>query len=310
MTTHFIPDIHGRVEKLEHALSRLGFKHLKGAWRHPLGDRVVFLGDFIDRGPNAGDVIRIARDMMEAGTGRSIMGNHELNAIHYHTDDAESGDGLRPRSQKNTHQHAAFLDEFPLRSAGAAEALEWMSELPLAIEEEDFRAVHACWDAAALSRLKSLSPSLRLSPDLLKLAAQDDHQVMLDVERVTKGPEIALPAGYVTHDKEGTARTRVRSKWWDNQAKYWADASLSVFDPSELPDGEVPRNLGVPHYPETEKPVFFGHYWLQGEPHLQATNALCLDYSAGLDGPLVTYRHEAGAPLSVSRMIVHDCAYA
>jgi hypothetical protein len=34
------------------------------------------------------------------------------------------------------------------------------------------------------------------------------------------------------------------------------------------------------------KPVFFGHYWLPGPPELELPNALCLDFSAGKDGPL------------------------
>jgi hypothetical protein len=306
MTIHFIPDIHGRIEKLEHALFNIGFSHRNGAWRHPQGDTAVFLGDFIDRGPDGGAVLRTVRDMIEAGSAQAIMGNHELNAIHYHTDDPITGDGLRPRSQKNTHQHAAFLKEFPLGTPEAFEMIEWMSTLPLAIDGEDFRAVHACWDDAAITRLRDLSGSLQMNSEQLHQAALNGQQVMLDVERVTKGPEIALPDGYVTHDKEGTARSRVRSKWWDLEARTWDEVALSVFDPRELPEGVVPSSCGAPHYPADQKPVFFGHYWLQGAPVLQAPNALCLDYSAGLDGPVVTYRHESGAPLSRDRIEVHD----
>ena len=56
-------------------------------------------------------------------------------------------------------------------------------------------------------------------------------------------------------------------------------------------------------YPASAKPVFFGHYWLTGEPVLQSPNALCLDYSAGKDGPLVAYRWEDGEEaLSLERV--------
>ncbi len=48
-------------------------------------------------------------------------------------------------------------------------------------------------------------------------------------------------------------------------------------------------------YPEGEKPVFFGHYWMTGMPRIEAPNALCLDYSAGIgDNPLVAYAWEPG----------------
>ena len=42
---------------------------------------VIFLGDFIDRGPHQREVIEIDRQMIEAGTAQSVMGNHEFNAI-------------------------------------------------------------------------------------------------------------------------------------------------------------------------------------------------------------------------------------
>jgi hypothetical protein len=60
-------------------------------------------------------------------------------------------------------------------------------------------------------------------------------------------------------------------------------------------------------YPVGDKPVFFGHYWMSGEPELQSANALCLDYSAGTDGPLVTYKHIAGSgELSLEQVTIHQ----
>ena len=119
-----IPDIHGQVHKLTARLLSLGYSKRGGAWRHTDPQRMcLFLGDFIDRGPANGAVIDIVRRMVDAGTALAIMGNHELNAIHFHTQDPEIGMPLRPHSQKNTIQHAAFLREFPLGSAHAEEAI-------------------------------------------------------------------------------------------------------------------------------------------------------------------------------------------
>ena len=41
----------------------------------------------------------------------------------------------------------------------------------------------------------------------------------------------------------------------------------------------------------TEPPVIFGHYWLPREwpPAPILPNVICVDYSAGMGGPLVAY---------------------
>ena len=43
--------------------------------------KVVFIGDFVDRGPGIGEVIEIVRAMVDAGDALAVMGNHEYNAI-------------------------------------------------------------------------------------------------------------------------------------------------------------------------------------------------------------------------------------
>ena len=39
-----------------------------------------------------------------------------------------------------------------------------------------------------------------------------------------------------------------------------------------------------------DKPVFFGRYWWTGIPGPLAPKVACVDYSAGMGGPLVAYR--------------------
>jgi hypothetical protein len=45
-------------------------------------------------------------------------------------------------------------------------------------------------------------------------------------------------------------------------------------------------------------PVFVGHYWKTGEPKPLAKNIACVDYSAGRNGALVTYRWRGEAELT------------
>ena len=88
--------------------------------------------------------------MVESGDALAIMGNHELNAIHYHSTHPNSGLPLRTRSPKNQGQHESFLDEFPLGGIETLDQINWMKTLPLFLELEEFRVVHACWNSKSI----------------------------------------------------------------------------------------------------------------------------------------------------------------
>ncbi len=306
--TDIIPDIHGQAEKLRLALQNLGWLRTGSTWRHPEPDRqIVFLGDFIDRGPENGAVIRIVRELMDAGRAQAIMGNHELNAIHFHTNDPDTGAPLRVHDRHNLEQHESFLREFPLGASQTKEVLDWMRGLPLFIETEGFRAVHAAWIQPAIDDLRRQTGSGVLSEDQLIRAGRKGDALYDLAEAVAKGPEARLPHPYSFVDKGKKERHHVRVKWWNSDARNWGEIAMSVPDINALPDASLPDNLLRAAYPVDDKPVFFGHYWMSGEPELQSTNALCLDYSAGTVGPLVTYRHIAGSQeLSLEQVIIHQ----
>ncbi|MDG1370666.1 MAG: metallophosphoesterase [Paracoccaceae bacterium] len=305
--TDIIPDIHGQAEKLRVALKNLGWRRNGTTWRHSEPDRqIVFLGDFIDRGPENAAVIRIVRELMDAGHAQAIMGNHELNAIHFHTDDPETGAPLRPHDTDNLLQHGSFLNEFPLGASHTKDVLDWMMSLPLFIETDEFRAVHAAWIQPAIDDLRRQTGAGVLSEDQLIRAAHKGDALYDLVETVAKGPEACLPHPHFFEDKGGKVRRHVRVKWWNGDARTWHHVAMSVPDINRLPDAPLPDDLLTTIYPDGDKPVFFGHYWMSGEPELQSSNALCLDYSAGTDGPLVTYEMIAGdEKLDPSRTIVH-----
>jgi hypothetical protein len=306
-TIDIIPDIHGQFGKLRAALDALGWRRGAAGWVHPEPARtIVFLGDFIDRGPENRAVIDLVRDLIDSGKARAIMGNHELNALHFHTAHPETGDPLRDHSEKNLHQHESFLAEFPIGARATREALAWMRGLPLFLETEGFRAVHACWSQSTIDRLRGLTPKGVLSEEQLVRAADRGDVLFKLAEEITKGPEHRLPDGFSFRDRSSTPRDHVRLQWWNAGARTWRDIAVSVPDPDQLPACPLPDTLRQQAYPAQERPVFFGHYWLEGDPVLQAPNALCLDYSAGKDGPLVTYElHPGESLLSTDRVRVH-----
>ena len=223
-----IPDIHGQAEKLKRALVNLGYEYRNGAWRHSEPNRTcIFLGDYVDRGENNAEVINIVRRMVEAGTAQAIMGNHELNAIHFHTSDPETGAPLREHSLKNQNQHASFLKEFPVGDVKTAEAIAWMRSLPLFLELDGFRAVHACWNEATITDLGKFAKNGQLSDEQFLDAADRNTELFDLVETTTKGPEARMPEGYTIYDKEGVGRKDVRLQWWNGKVARPASVSSS-----------------------------------------------------------------------------------
>jgi hypothetical protein len=300
-----IPDIHGQAEKLRAALKNLGYRQRSGAWRHGDRDRMcVFLGDYIDRGPENAAVIDIVRSMVDAGTALAIMGNHELNAIHFHTTQPGTPNPLREHSAKNMHQHAAFLAEFPVGEERTREAIDWMKSLPLFLELEEFRAIHACWDEVVIEDLGQRAKDGCLSDEQFLHAADKNSNLFHLIETTVKGPEGRLPEGFQIFDKQGTGRKDVRLQWWSSRATTWRDIAISVPNPTELPNSPLPSTIKTRAYPVDAKPVFFGHYWMTGDPVLQAPNALCLDYSAGTDGRLVSHS-SCGEQIDLAHLNLH-----
>ena len=115
-----------------------------------------------------------------------------------------------------------------------------------------------------------------------------------------------MPAGWRYTDKNGTVRDHVRRQWWSAAARTWRDIAISVPSVMDLPDEDLPDSVATQTYPASARPVFFGHYWLSGAPVILAPNALCLDYSAGKDGPLVSYDlSDPAAPLTRDNIRVH-----
>lgn len=294
MEYDIIGDVHGQADKLEALLQAMGYRNTAGAYRHP-SRKAIFVGDYVDRGPRQVDVYRLARGMVEAESAMAILGNHEFNAIAWHLpdpSDRNSGHFLRPRHGelgiKNRHQHSVFLAEVegtPLH----AEIIDWFLTLPLWLDLPGIRVVHACWHDGYMAELEPmLGQGRTLTPELMVRASRSDDLVFRAVEGLTKGLEVALPPGHSFRDKDGHERRNVRVRWWDEQASSYRDLALMPEgDRAKLPDMQVMDTK--PSY-DQKKPVFFGHYWMQGEPTLQADRMACVDYSAGKGGQLVAYR--------------------
>lgn len=299
MSYDIIGDIHGCGRTLESLLAKLNYAREGGVYRHP-ERTAVFLGDFIDRGPHQRDVISIVRPMVESGAAQSVMGNHEYNAIAFATLDQRKGGYLRAHSDRNINQHEAFLDEFAFDSADHREVIDWFKSLPMWLELDGIRVVHACWDWVFIEQISD-----PLITDELLLASCDNEQWQFEaIETLLKGKELPLPAGHHYDDVSGNTRHDIRVRWWDQSADTYKKAFLGPENAlTRIPDDEIDGDHLI-DYSHDAPPVFLGHYWMEGEPEPLAANIACTDYSvAKAGGKLAAYRWDGEQVLDKAKYV-------
>jgi hypothetical protein len=197
-----IGDIHGHADELVELLNRLGYKNSDGTYRHPTRT-AVFVGDFIDRGPQIREVLGLVRPMCESESALAVMGNHEFNALAYHTPDpANRGQCLREQSEKNVKQHAATVRQVPNNEL--KDYLEWFRKLPMWLTLNGLRIVHACWDDDQMAVIDAARNAHGgVSTEFLWEATNRGTQLFDAIEDVLKGKEVELPDGQSYHDKDG-----------------------------------------------------------------------------------------------------------
>jgi hypothetical protein len=298
-----IGDVHGHCDHLTALLRKLGYREQDGAWRHP-GRQAIFVGDLIDRGPQQVATVTTVRRMVDAGTARCILGNHEFNAVAWFTPDAANpGEYLRPHAKgDNYQQHEAFLKEVegnPLH----AELVDWFQTLPLWLEADGIRVVHACWHAPSRQWLAHRVNADGSLPDQLYVDGSNrDHSAFKAIEALCKGLEVPLPNGVTFRDSAGRVRHEARIRWWAPQLDSYQQAAIGP--PSltaRIPDLAFPEELRPQPYSGPH--VFFGHYWFSGEPRVLADNIACLDFSVADGGPLVAYRWDGEDRLKSEKLV-------
>jgi calcineurin-like phosphoesterase family protein len=284
---------------LRRLLIKLGYAESQGVFRHDRR-KVIFVGDFVDRGPQQIEVLRIARKMCEAGAASAVLGNHEFNAIGWAPSNSAGGH-LRKHSPKNNDQHAEFLRQLVERSLDHGNAIDWFRRLPVWLDLPGLRVVHACWHERSRVALKPyLDAENCLTDEGLREAHQRGSEAYEPVEILLKGPEQRLPVGVSFVDASGNKREDVRLRWWDPNATTFRKAAIGVDDQLEkLPDDKITTDF---QYLDS-KPVLFGHYWIQGEPTIINPRAACLDFSVARGGYLTAYRWSGEPELSSDHLV-------
>jgi hypothetical protein len=257
-----VGDVHGEIDALEDLLRVLGYR---GRGEHRAGRRLVFIGDLCDRGPDSPAVVERVAGMVREGTAQCLLGNHELNLLRgarkqangwfFERDhDRERGLYGTARSPRDAAQRRAILGFF--------------ATLPLALEREDLRLVHACWDDDRIEELRQAArPASAL--ELYRLHAQRseersralgrDEQVERELAlhgAALRDPRAAVPVLEALAERDLDYQmsnpVRVLTSGTEHRAAapFFASGKWRM-----LERGEWWRSYGSP------RPVLFGHYW-------------------------------------------------
>jgi len=312
--THYdiIADIHGRFDKLDALMELLGYTKSDDGYIPPAGHKALFLGDLIDPKPGyflPGGVkatLNAVKAMCDRGDALCLMGNHELNAIYFHTADPDGRshdpdrNWLRYRGSKNRAMHQGTLDDFPDHDDPGSEWhqvwMPWMKALPFFLDLGGLRAVHAAWHPEMIDRVAEIDFQL---PDQFFACVDKNTPEGEAVETLLKGIEVPLPEPHFFLDHTGTPRKQFRARWWELPHEGMHGGEL-VFPANHqikpVPITEEARRMFRP-YPADAPPVFFGHYLKPADSpaHPECHNVACLDHSAAIGGPLVAYRWKGEA---------------
>jgi len=283
-----IGDIHGYADQLEKLLIKMEYKKSSGYYKHPKR-KVIFVGDFIDRGPKIREALSIVKEMVDEGSAIVVMGNHEYNALCYHTE-LSKDNFIREHSKKNYEQHKETLIQFSDYQNEFDEYLDWFRTLPLQLDLGNLRVVHACWDEENIHQLKE---NIIFTKDfLIELHQDKESKLYKSIDETLKGKEHTIPNGHSFKDKAGVERFENRFKWWiDPKGKTYDECYFEEVKELTGKEMEIDWVNNTWIYAETASPVFCGHYWLKdNEPKIQSKNVVCVDYSVAKNNILSAYR--------------------
>ncbi len=217
MATWAIGDVQGCFETLRRLLDRIGGP--------PPGDRVLLVGDLVNRGPRSLEVLRWAADAGDRV--EAVLGNHDVHLLAR----AVGVVGAAPRDT---------LDEV-LEAPDRDALLGWLRARPLLLRAEGAVVVHAgllpCWTVAEAERLSREAEDALQSPSA--------PQALATIHGRFAGSEHLL-----------AARALTRIRYCDAAGQpVWGVSS----PPDEAPPGLVPW-FDVPGRRSTGTPVVFGHW--------------------------------------------------
>ena len=135
-----IGDIHGMYEKLTALMEKIGFD--------PEEDMLVFLGDYIDRGPDSVKCLQYVYDLQRRNPDSVIclMGNHEVMLSSYLIEKRSIYNTLIGDYSESWLENGGFQTLQQLKETDAKkreELLAWVTDLPVKYQYQEFFFCHA-----------------------------------------------------------------------------------------------------------------------------------------------------------------------
>jgi bis(5'-nucleosyl)-tetraphosphatase (symmetrical) len=253
-----IGDVQGCDEALGKLLDEAGFS--------PSRDRLVLLGDLVNRGPQSLGVLQRLARLGDAAA--CLLGNHDLHLL-------ATAHGVRKAHRTDTLQD--ILDH-PQRDAW----LDWLRHRPLALQVEGWLCVHAgvppSWTAQ-----QTLALAAEVSRELAGDGAQTLMQHLYGNEPSRWDDTLEGPARWRCIIN---ALTRIRFCAPDGTMEFKAKASAS-----QAPEGFMPW-FEVPHRQTEDQPIAFGHWSTLGL--INRDKLLALDSGCVWGGCLTAARVDGG----------------
>ncbi len=244
MTTYAIGDVQGCSTQLNQLVDRINFD--------PAADRLWFVGDLVNRGPNSLEVLRYIKQLGSAA--QIVLGNHDLFLL-------AVAEGIAAARPKDTIQDVLAAED-------RAELVDWLRRQPLHYRERSFLMVHA-----------GLLPQWTVD-EAVNLAGE--------VEAVLSGPHYRTILEALFHglsprwhpslagDERLVSITRVLTKL----RTCTPAGEMSGFSgpPEQAPSGYLPW-FRIPNRKNSDTTVICGHWAALGlriEPNLLAIDSGCV----------------------------------
>lgn len=226
MSIYVIGDVQGCDAVLARLLDHLDFS--------PSRDRLYFLGDLVNRGPDSLAVLR--RIMGLEGSAHCVLGNHDLHLL-------AVSEGLRPLKSGDT-----FSDI--LSAADRDTLLHWLRCQPLIRFEEGLLMVHA-----GLLPAWTRNQSLALGEEVQQMLSGPDYLALLS----TMYGSTPTQWQDSWHGAERwrtiiNAMTRLRYCMHDGHMEF-----ATKCHPDEAPKHLLPW-FALPHRASKDTPIAFGHW--------------------------------------------------